>query len=50
MTLEKVCGSLGFTLRQEDTSILGHYVRVSYCLLSVLSLLHNLLNIPSPIF
>ncbi|OXA60375.1 uncharacterized protein LOC110842661 isoform X2 [Folsomia candida] len=27
VTLEKVCGSLGFTLRQEDTSILGHYVR-----------------------
>ena len=27
MTLEKINGSLGFTLRQEDTSILGHYVR-----------------------
>ncbi len=27
MTLEKVNGSLGFTLRQEDTSVLGHYVR-----------------------
>ena len=27
VTLEKLNGSLGFTLRQEDTSILGHYVR-----------------------
>ena len=27
VTLEKVGGSLGFTLRQEDTSILGHFVR-----------------------
>lgn len=27
MTLEKVNGSLGFTLRQEDMSVLGHYVR-----------------------
>ncbi|CAL8080934.1 unnamed protein product [Orchesella dallaii] len=27
LTLEKVNGSLGFTLRQEDSSILGHYVR-----------------------
>jgi C-terminal processing protease CtpA/Prc len=27
VTLEKVGGSLGFTLRQEDNSILGHYVR-----------------------
>ncbi|CAG7725378.1 unnamed protein product [Allacma fusca] len=27
VTLEKINGSLGFTLRQEDTSILGHYVR-----------------------
>jgi C-terminal processing protease CtpA/Prc len=27
VTLEKVGGSLGFTLRQEDSSILGHYVR-----------------------
>lgn len=27
MTLEKINGSLGFTLRQEDSSVLGHYVR-----------------------
>lgn len=25
--LSKVAGSLGFTLRKEDESILGHYVR-----------------------
>ncbi len=27
MTLTKVNGSLGFTLRKEDDSILGHYIR-----------------------
>lgn len=27
MTLKKVNGSLGFTLRKEDESVLGHYVR-----------------------
>lgn len=27
ITLKKVNGSLGFTLRKEDESVLGHYVR-----------------------
>jgi len=27
VVLDKVGGSLGFTLRQEDNSVLGHYVR-----------------------
>lgn len=27
MTLTKIQGSLGFTLRKEDDSALGHYVR-----------------------
>jgi len=27
LTLEKLNGSLGFTLKQEDNSVLGHYVR-----------------------
>lgn len=27
ITLTKVNGSLGFTLRKEDESVLGHYVR-----------------------
>ena len=27
ITLSKVNGSLGFTLRKEDESVLGHYVR-----------------------
>lgn len=27
ITLKKVSGSLGFTLRKEDESVLGHYVR-----------------------